>query len=110
MKKEEPKYPVKHIAIKTCGKLYSQLKQTKSLYLSAPEEGISLDIEFADTIGSTDANGHVINSDSQVALCLHGAPGSHHDYSNQIEHLTKLGFRVIAPNFPSKCHKPWLTI
>lgn len=95
-KETKVKYPVKHLKIITCGNLYHRWKTEKPLYEKAPKNGLTMDVEYADTKRDCEAG-----SDRQkVMLCLHGAPGSHSDFAAIIDHMTALGVRVIAPNFP----------
>lgn len=103
-------YNVNHVSVVTCGQLYGKWKETKALYKLAAPEGLALTIEYADTLNMLDVNGEAIGPDAPTVLCLHGAPGSHHDYAHLIKHLGELGMRVIAPNFPSKlpCQMPFL--
>jgi hypothetical protein len=92
-------YPVKHICITTCGELYQKWKIKKpKLYEKAPKNGITIDVEYADTLNAINNDNESDNS--QVVLALHGAPGSHSDFAPIIEHMTDAGVRVIAPNFP----------
>lgn len=90
------KYPVKNIRINTCANLYHKWKPEKPLYERAPKNGLTLDVEYVDTL--TAIGGH--SSDHKVMLCLHGAPGSHSDFAAIIDHMLRLSVRVIAPNFP----------
>ena len=99
---DQPEYPTDSVTVKVCGDLYQEWSAKKSLYKKSPMEGISVDIEYADTLGTKDANGHEIDSTSPIAVCLHGAPGSHRDFKHLIKHLQGMGHRVIVPNFPSK--------
>ena len=99
MTKEEVKmkYPVKQIKITTCGSLYHKWKSEKPLYEKAPKNGLTLDVEYADTLSDTS---DVCDGNQKVILCLHGAPGHHSDFAAIIEHIMNSGVRVIAPNFP----------
>ena len=93
-KEEKMSYPVKHLRITTCGNLYQRLKSEKPLYERAPKNGLIFDVEYADNLSD-------INCENpKVMVCLHGAPGSHSDFTAIIEHMTLAGVRVIAPNFP----------
>ena len=33
-------------------------------------------------------------------MALHGSPGSYRDFKYKLPHLTRGGFRVLAPNWP----------
>jgi pimeloyl-ACP methyl ester carboxylesterase len=101
-KKSDPAdYPVKTIKVNICGSLYNEWKIKKSLYKNTPEEGIPVQIEYADTLFTSDDSGNIISKSSPTIVCLHGAPGSHRDYKHLIKHLQQTGHRVIVPNFPS---------
>ena len=95
-------YPIRTVQVQTCGELYSKWKEKKSLYKNCPLDGISVQIEYADTLNMKDASGQVIGPEAPTVVCLHGAPGSHKDYQPLIKLLASTGFRVIVPNFPSK--------
>jgi len=97
-KAETLSYPVKHTCVTTCGQLYQKWKLKKPLYEKAPEAGVTIDIEYADTLNCINNDN---NSDNhQVVLALHGAPGSHADFETVIKHFSDAGVRVIAPNWP----------
>ncbi|CAG2113591.1 unnamed protein product [Medioppia subpectinata] len=97
-KEEKAKYPVKHVKITTCGQLYERWKENKPLYERAPKNGLTLDVEYADNLSLL--NWDSDSCDTKLMVCLHGAPGSHSDFEAVIQHMTRLGVRVIAPNFP----------
>lgn len=94
-------YPVLHTQVTTCEKLYQEWRETRKSYKKAPSDGITINVEYADT-KSLITNGHDYTSDEPhpVVLALHGAPGSHQDFAPIIKHLSKQGVRIIAPNFP----------
>ncbi|RWS00009.1 DUF1057 domain containing protein-like protein [Dinothrombium tinctorium] len=81
---------VKKIQIETCGELYKKWKKTKRIYRNAPENGLKLIVEYADS------------GDKQrpTVLCIHGSPGSCQVFASLINYLSAKNFRVIAPNLP----------
>ena len=99
-------YPVLRTKITTCGLLYKQWKKIKKSYKKAPENGLTIDVEYADTNSLVDN----IKSYKPVILALHGAPGSHQSFAPYITHFTKQGARVISPNFPGKMSKAFIII
>ncbi|RWS12211.1 DUF1057 domain containing protein-like protein, partial [Dinothrombium tinctorium] len=84
------KYEIKKVEIETCGPLYQKWKSKKRLYRKAPESGLKLNVEYADTGCLNGPN----------VLCLHGAPGGHSDFGQLITYFSRKNVRVIAPNFP----------
>ena len=93
------KFPLYKIEITTCDQLYKSWKKTNKLYRNAPEQGLTMDVEYIDT------KNQLIISKSQrkpIILALHGSPGTYHTFDPFITHLTEQGARVISPNFPSK--------
>lgn len=99
-------YPIKHVQIATCGNLYEQWKKHKKFYRKAPDCGITVNVEYADTVCDLSFNdaGQTRTANElkhrPVVLALHGAPGSHSDFAHLIKYFTMQGVRVIAPNFP----------
>ena len=97
--KEVSNFPLYKTEITTCDQLYKSWKKTKKLYRNAPEQGLTMDVEYIDT------KNELIISQSQckpIVLALHGSPGTYHTFDPFITHLTEQGPRVILPNFPSK--------
>lgn len=91
-------YPVYRSHLKICGNLYADWADLgRRRYKGAPPEGISVMVEFADN--GLQLKKHNSEEQSSV-LILPGAPGSHQDFSTLINHLTKLGVRCVALNFP----------
>ena len=99
-------YPVLRTQITTCGSLYKQWKKIKKSYNKAPENGLTIDVEYADTNSQLNE----IKSYKPVILALQGAPGSHQSFAPYITHFTKQGARVISPNFPGKMLKIFIMI
>uniref|UniRef100_A0A6G1SKN3 Uncharacterized protein n=1 Tax=Aceria tosichella TaxID=561515 RepID=A0A6G1SKN3_9ACAR len=87
----------RQVRLKTCADVYSHWRSYKRQYKRAPKDGVEFQIEYIDT-------GLALNEEERskapIALALHGAPGSYHDFSLLIAHLTRQKVRVIAPNFP----------
>jgi len=94
-------YNVATVSITTCGDLYNEWRTKKRLYKSVNANGLTIDVEYADTLHQIDGNGHEIDELAPVVVCLHGAPGSHRDYSHFIKYFSQMGKRVIVPNFPT---------
>lgn len=98
----------RQVKLKTCADVYNYWRTCKRLYLKAPSDGVEFQVDYIDTgalIESKLAEEENNNVKQQVkklpiALALHGAPGSYHDFTLLIHHLTKQNVRVIAPNFP----------
>lgn len=87
----------RQINVKTCADVYNYWRAYKRLYKKAPKDGVEFQVEYIDT-GS--ALSDELRPTAPIALALHGAPGSYHDFALLIQHLTKQNVRVIAPNFP----------
>jgi pimeloyl-ACP methyl ester carboxylesterase len=87
----------RQVKLKTCADVYEHWRTYKRSYKKAPSDGVEFQIDYIDT-------GLALDEDERlrapIALALHGAPGSYHDFSLLINHLTKQRVRVIAPNFP----------
>lgn len=98
---DEPEYPTSLVTVKVCGSLYQEWSAKKSLYKNSPIDGIPVNIEYADTLGTIDSTGELITLSSPVVVCLHGAPGSHRDFKHFIKNMQETGHRVIVPNFPT---------
>ena len=92
-------YPVLKTEISTCGSLYKEWKKTKKLYRKAPENGLKIQVEYADTKSQVES---IKSNYKPVILALQGAPGSHQGFAPYITHFSKQGARVISPNFPGK--------
>lgn len=92
MRDQKANYPVKSVKIQTCGPLYREWRETKKAYKNAPLDGLQFTVEYADT--------QQWSPSGPTVLALHGAPGIHNDFAPLINHLTPLGARIIAPNFP----------
>ncbi|RWS04959.1 DUF1057 domain containing protein-like protein [Dinothrombium tinctorium] len=93
-------YTIKSIEIKICGDYYNERKTQKKLYKKVHPEGITTVVEYVDT------KYDLMEEDAETApivLCLHGAPGSHHDFTQLIKYLKQRKVRVIVPNFPDYC-------
>ena len=95
-------YTVAMVDIKICSELYAKWSHKKRMYNKCPADGLPVRVEYADTLGMRDARGDKISLESSVVVALHGAPGSHEDFTLLIMHLAASGHRVVAPNFPSK--------
>lgn len=87
----------RQIKLKTCADVYNYWRSYKRHYKRAPKDGVEFQVEYIDT-GS--ALSEEARATAPIALALHGAPGSYHDFALLIQHLTKQNVRVIAPNFP----------
>lgn len=92
-------YPVLKTEISTCGSLYKEWKKTKKFYRKAPENGLTIQVEYADTKSQVES---IKSNDKPVILALQGAPGNHQAFAPYITHFSKQGARVISPNFPGK--------
>jgi len=92
-------YPVANVkVVNLCSDLYKQWSSTKKLYEKAPPDGLTMDVEYADT--ELEAQSSAQNSNMPLVLALHGAPGSHRDFAKLIQYFSQRQVRVIAPNFP----------
>ena len=85
---------VLRIKVETCSSLYEKWKDEKSWFHNVPRKGISTEVEYIDT--QPDAGNTL-----PVVLCLHGAPGSHQDFSLLRSRLISYPIRIICPNFPT---------
>lgn len=85
-------YPVKNMKIRIPASVDGRLKKTSHFYPGLSKKEININVEYADTDDT--------NSKKRVILALHGAPGSHHDFSKLIEFFAP-NYRLLAPNFPS---------
>ena len=85
------------VKLKTCADVYSHWRAYKRTYKKAPEDGVEFQIDYIDTGLALDES---TRSRAPIALALHGAPGSYHDFALLIHHLSQQKVRVIAPNFP----------
>lgn len=87
----------RQVKLKTCADVYEHWRSYKRLYKKAPKEGVEFHIDYIDT-------GLAMSEEERarapIALALHGAPGSYHDFSLLINHLAAQRVRVVAPNFP----------
>ena len=87
----------RQVELNTCADVYEHWRSYKRLYKKAPKDGVSFQIDYIDT-------GLALSEEERskrpIALALHGAPGSYHDYALLINHLTQQRVRVIAPNWP----------
>lgn len=75
-------YPIKTVSFQTCGQLYCLWKaRGKRNYRNIPnlENGLTVNVEYADTLGQLDSDNNPVTLSSRTALCLHGAPGKHKD-------------------------------
>lgn len=86
-----------NVKIKTCADVYNFWRTKKRLYKRAPKDGIEFQVDYIDT--GLSLSEERLKS-APVVLALHGAPGSYHDFSLLIKHLSLQNVRVIAPNFP----------
>ena len=68
------------------------------IFRRCPPSGVEMDVEDVDT--HVDRNSK--KEDVPTILAVHGAPGTHRDFAQLIEHFAAKGVRVIAPTFPSK--------
>lgn len=87
----------RQVKLKTCADVYDYWRTCKRLYKKAPRDGVEFQIDYIDT-GLLLEQEH--RSRAPIALALHGAPGSYHDFTLLIHHLSQQNVRVIAPNFP----------
>lgn len=87
----------RQVKLKTCADVYGYWRHCKRLYKKAPKDGVEFQVDYIDT-GLALSEG--LRSSAPIALALHGAPGSYHDFALLIHHLTQQNVRVIAPNFP----------
>lgn len=85
------------VKLKTCADVYGHWRAYKRTYKKAPQDGVEFQIDYIDTGLALD---EATRSQAPIALALHGAPGSYHDFALLIHHLTQQKVRVIAPNFP----------
>lgn len=85
------------VRLKTCADVYDYWSQCKRHYRKAPKDGVEFQIDYIDT---GVALSEEVRSKAPIALALHGAPGSYHDFTLLINHLSHQNMRVIAPNFP----------
>lgn len=88
----------RQVKFKTCADVYDHWRSCKKrLYRKAPEDGVEFQVDYIDT-------GLALSEEQRakapIALALHGAPGSYHDFALLINHLSQQNVRVIAPNFP----------
>lgn len=87
----------RQVKMKTCADVYDYWRTCKRLYKKAPKDGVEFQVDYIDT-------GLALNDEQRskmpIALALHGAPGSYHDFKLLINHLSQQKVRVIAPNFP----------
>lgn len=87
----------RQVRLKTCADVYEHWRSYKRLYKKAPKDGVEFQIDYIDTgLGMSEEE----RAKAPIALALHGAPGSYHDFSLLIDHLAQQRVRVIAPNFP----------
>lgn len=89
--------PKRQVKLKTCADVYNRWRSCKRLYKKAPKDGVEFQVDYIDTGLALDES---IRAQAPIALALHGAPGSYHDFALLIHHLTQQNVRVIAPNFP----------
>lgn len=87
----------RQVKLKTCADVYDYWRTCKRLYKKAPKDGVEFQIDYIDTGLLLDEE---LRSKAPIALALHGAPGSYHDFTLLIHHLSQQNVRVIAPNFP----------
>lgn len=87
----------RQVKFKTCADVYDHWRAYKRSYKKAPRDGIEFHIDYIDTGLALDEQ---LRSTAPIALALHGAPGSYHDFALLIQHLSQQNVRVIAPNFP----------
>uniref|UniRef100_T1KFT7 AB hydrolase-1 domain-containing protein n=2 Tax=Tetranychus urticae TaxID=32264 RepID=T1KFT7_TETUR len=85
---------VLRIKVETCSSLYEKWKDEKSWFHNVPRKGITTEVEYIDT--RPDAGNTL-----PVVLCLHGAPGSHQDFTLLRSRLVSYPIRIICPNFPT---------
>lgn len=88
----------RQVKLKTCADVYDYWRTCKRLYKKAPKDGVEFQIDYIDT-GLLMADEET-RLKAPIALALHGAPGSYHDFTLLIHHLSQQNVRVIAPNFP----------
>lgn len=87
----------RQVKLKTCADVYEHWRAYKRLYKKAPKDGVEFQIDYIDTgLAHSDET----RAKAPIALALHGAPGSYHDFALLIHHLSQQNVRVIAPNFP----------
>lgn len=90
--------PKRQVKFKTCADVYDHWRSCKKrLYRKAPKDGVEFQVDYIDTGLSLSEEQR---AKAPIALALHGAPGSYHDYALLINHLSQQDVRVIAPNFP----------
>lgn len=87
----------RQVKLKTCADVYDYWRTCKRQYKKAPKDGVEFQVDYIDT-GL--ALSEELRSKAPIALALHGAPGSYHDFALLINHLSQQNVRVIAPNFP----------
>ena len=85
------------VKLRTCADVYGHWRQYKRSYKRAPQEGVEFQIDYIDTEFAFEEHER---ASAPIALLLHGAPGSYHDFALLIQHLSRQKVRVIAPNFP----------
>jgi len=90
-------YQRRQVKFKTCSDVYNYWRAYKRLYKKAPKDGVEFQVDYIDT-------GLALSEEKRatapIALALHGAPGSYHDFTLLIHHLSQQNVRIIAPNFP----------
>lgn len=90
--------PKRQVKFKTCADVYDHWRSCKKrLYRKAPKDGVEFHVDYIDTGLSLSEEQR---AKAPIALALHGAPGSYHDFALLINHLSQQDVRVIAPNFP----------
>lgn len=87
----------RQVKLKTCADVYDYWRNFKRSYKKAPKDGVEFQIEYIDTGLALPEEAR---KEAPIALLLHGAPGSYHDFNLLIRHLSRQNVRVIAPNFP----------
>ena len=87
----------RQVRLRTCADVYEQWRAYKRAYKKAPREGLEFQIDYIDTGLALDG---ARRARAPIALALHGAPGSYHDFALLIQHLHQQQVRVIVPNFP----------
>lgn len=94
---------VNSIKLEVCSDLYDRWKAEKSWFHNVPRKGIQTQVNYVDTRPES-------GNDLPIILCLHGAPGSHSDFSLLRERLRDYPVRIVCPNWPSKSKYPSLSI
>lgn len=87
----------RQVKLKTCADVYDYWRNFKRSYKKAPKDGVEFQIDYIDTGLALPEEAR---QNAPIALLLHGAPGSYHDFNLLINHLSRQNVRVIAPNFP----------